>query len=66
MSTCTDGERAAPPEDCGGPAGYADLLATLADTPSPQHAEMLDWVGGDFDSEALSLPDVNRRLARLG
>jgi hypothetical protein len=28
---CLDGQGACPPEDCGGPPGYADLLAALAD-----------------------------------
>ena len=63
--TCLDGERAAPPEDCGGPAGYADLLAALTDKANPQHAETLDWVGGDFDPDRFSLADINRKLSAL-
>lgn len=62
---CLDGGRAVPPEDCGGPAGYADLLAALADTSHPRHAEMRDWIGGDFDPERFVIADINRRLARL-
>jgi hypothetical protein len=28
---CVEGERACPPEDCGGPWGYVDYLAAIAD-----------------------------------
>ena len=48
---CVEGERACPPEDCGGPWGYADYLAALADPQHEQHEEMLDWIGGSFDPE---------------
>ncbi len=41
---CVDGEGACPPEDCGGPCGYAELLAALADPRHPEHAEMREWV----------------------
>jgi hypothetical protein len=27
---CLDGERACPPEDCGGPFGYAELLGIIS------------------------------------
>jgi hypothetical protein len=36
---CTAGENACPPEDVGGPPGYADFLAALAD---PGHEERDD------------------------
>jgi Plasmid pRiA4b ORF-3-like protein len=62
---CLDGERAAPPEDCGGPAGYADFLAAISDSAHPRHAELAEWIGGDFDPDRLSLADINRRLSSL-
>lgn len=43
---CVDGQGACPPEDCGGPGGYAKLLATLADPSDDEHEHMVDWVGG--------------------
>ena len=46
-----DGRRAAPPEDCGGPPGYAELLRVLADPSDAEHAELRVWVGPDFDAE---------------
>lgn len=57
---CIDGEGACPPEDCGGPGGYAELLATLADPRHPEQGAMREWVGDrlrPFDQEA-----VDRRV----
>ena len=59
----TAGRRACPPEDCGGPWGYTELLAALADPGHERHAELADWVGEGFDSEAFSLAETNAVLA---
>ena len=56
----THGERACPPEDCGGPGGYAQLLKALASPRHPDHADLVDWVGGSFDPEAFDLGELNR------
>lgn len=61
---CLDGARACPPEDCGGPHGYANLLAALGDPTHEEHSDMTDWIG-EFDPEAFDLDVVNRKLARL-
>ena len=42
---CVDGHGACPPEDCGGPGGYAELLDVLADPAHPEHEHMRGWVG---------------------
>jgi hypothetical protein len=42
---CVGGEGACPPEDCGGPHGYAELLHALADPRHPEHGAMTAWVG---------------------
>jgi len=62
---CVDGSRACPPEDCGGPWGYLDLLAAVANPRNADHAEMLEWLGGDFDPEEFDLKAVNKDLKRL-
>ena len=52
---CVDGQGACPPEDCGGPGGYAELLAALADPRHPEHQAMGAWVGDrlrPFDQQA--------------
>lgn len=59
---CIAGKRAAPPEDCGGPWGYADLLEAIGDPSHPEHEEMLGWLAEDFDPEAFDLDMVNRML----
>lgn len=62
---CLDGARAAPPEDCGGPAGYAEFLEAIADPQHERHAELLEWVGGEFDPERFVIADINRELSAL-
>ena len=37
---CVGGQGAAPPEDCGGPDGFAHLLAALADPSAQEHEHM--------------------------
>ena len=51
---CLDGARACPPEDCGGPRGYAHLLEVLADPATPEHDELVEWIGGEFAPDAFN------------
>jgi Plasmid pRiA4b ORF-3-like protein len=60
---CIDGGLACPPDDCGGIPGFYELLDALADPNHEQHQEMRDWIGGDFDPQAFSVEEVNRKLA---
>jgi hypothetical protein len=62
---CTAGKNAAPPEDCGGPWGYAEMLQTLSEPVHPEREEMLEWLGDDFDPKACDLEEINVGLARL-
>ncbi|MBC8290923.1 MAG: plasmid pRiA4b ORF-3 family protein [Planctomycetes bacterium] len=39
---CLEGERACPPEDVGGPWGFADYLEALTDPSHDRHAELLE------------------------
>jgi hypothetical protein len=48
---CIKGERACPPEDCGGSYGYDNFLEIIRNPNDEQHEEMLEWIGGKFDSE---------------
>jgi len=59
---CLAGERAAPPEDCGGIWGYYELLQTLSNPDDPEHAQMLEWAGGPIDPEAFDLEEINQML----
>ncbi len=62
---CTAGERACPPEDCGGPHGYVELLKTLTNRKHPEHKRLLEWVGGKWDAEAIDVARINRSLKKL-
>jgi Plasmid pRiA4b ORF-3-like protein len=46
---CIAGEGACPPEDCGGPGGFAELKELLAGAPSLERKEMRVWAGEDYD-----------------
>jgi hypothetical protein len=63
--TCTGGARACPPEDCGGPHGYARMLEVLANPKDEEHGEMKRWVGRAYDPERLDLVALNKKLAAL-
>jgi Plasmid pRiA4b ORF-3-like protein len=60
---CLKGKRACPPEDCGGAWGYIEFLEAIQDSSHPEHENLLEWVGGDFDPENCNLDEINRRLA---
>ncbi|MGH3262779.1 MAG: plasmid pRiA4b ORF-3 family protein, partial [Trebonia sp.] len=66
---CVGGRRAAPPDDCGGIWGYAELAEILADPAHPEHEDRLDWLGLDdaaqFDPGRFHVDAVNDRLAAL-
>lgn len=51
---CLGGRRACPPEDCGGPTGYAEVLVAIRDENHPEHESMLVWTGGRYDPERFS------------
>lgn len=61
---------ACPPEDCGGPWGYAELKDILADPSHDQHQEMLDWLGLDitsaFDPNAIATDQIEQELTLNG
>jgi hypothetical protein len=49
---CNSGARRCPPEDCGGPHGYARLLAILRNPQHEEYMETVAWLGGPFDPAA--------------
>jgi hypothetical protein len=62
---CLEGARACPPEDVGGVWGYADFLATIADSENPERDELLMWAGGEFDPESFS-PEIATKMMKQG
>ena len=62
---CLEGARACPPDDCGGVYGYADLLDVIGKKKHKRHKELLEWIGGQFDSEAFD-PEIATKAMKKG
>jgi hypothetical protein len=65
FAICIDGQRACPPEDCGGTHGYRDFLVAVGDPDDEEHGDYLAWAGGPFDPEAFDLVSANAHLQRV-
>jgi len=61
--TCIDGERACPPEDCGGITGYEQILHAMVHPDDADSEELFEWVGEDFDPEYFNREAINALLA---
>ena len=60
------GAGASPPEDCGGPFGYMEFVAALADETHPDHEDRLEWWGDDeFDPKDMQAETVEAALSRI-
>jgi hypothetical protein len=62
---CVSGQGACPPEDVGGPWGYDEFQAALADSKHPDHDERVEWVGGPFDPHRFDLDEADAALQWL-
>lgn len=60
--SCIAGRRACPPEDVGGPGGYGDFLAAIADPSHADHTRLVEWVGGPFDPAEFDLAATDKWL----
>jgi len=59
---CLDGDRACPPEDCGGLWDYEYKLRILNDKDHPDHNEVMEWMGKDWDAELFDCEETNAFL----
>ena len=66
LPRCIKGKRACPPEDCGGIWGYQELLDILKNPEHTEYEDMVEWLGGEFDSEAFSISETNEMLEEYG
>jgi hypothetical protein len=62
LPSCLEGERSCPPESCGGPRAYAELVADLSQPESAAGRRAHQWLGGFFFPELFDLAEANRRL----
>jgi hypothetical protein len=65
VAQCLDGERACPPEDCGGVWGYSDLLEVIMNPKHEEYESMMEWLGGEFVPEAFDRDRINKYLRKL-
>ena len=63
---CIGGKRACPPEDCGGPWGYEELMGILRAPKHKERAERLEWLGGEFDPAEFELEEADAAVAAVG
>ncbi|HBG27610.1 MAG: hypothetical protein A2Y10_15770 [Planctomycetes bacterium GWF2_41_51] len=59
---CLAGERACPPEDCGGPWSYPEFLQTLRGRNKKERQELIDWLGYEFNPEEFDIDEINQML----
>ena len=62
---CVAGDKACPPEDCGGIPGYYRLLEALANPRRPEHEELKSWIGGQWNADHFNLDQANAALSRI-
>jgi hypothetical protein len=59
------GARSGPPEDCGGPTGYAQLVAAVRrpfEDLEDEDRSFVEWAGLDFDPEDFNLMQARHAL----
>ncbi len=59
---CLDGARSCPPEDVGGIPGYFDFCSALADPGHEDHERLMEWSGGNYNSEEFDTNMINWQL----
>lgn len=73
---CIAGERACPPEDCGGQPGYEHLLEVLRQPKHPERIDMVEWLKSHaknyhpfdpehFEAEAVRFRNPKKRLTKV-
>jgi Plasmid pRiA4b ORF-3-like protein len=54
-----------PPEDVGGPLGYAEFLDAIRDPAHERRAELKEWIGCDFDPDHVDNEKLAAHVAML-
>ncbi len=65
LPLCVAGERACPPEDCGGEPGYYSFLEAILDPLHDDHEQMLEWFGEEFDPNDFDEGIANFRMRSI-
>ena len=59
---CLAGRRACPPDDCGGPWGYGNLLAAISDPSHKEHEELNEWLPPGFDPNEFDIAGATEMM----
>lgn len=62
---CVAGERACPPEDCGGPYRYWDLLEAIRNRRHPDRRDWIDFVGPRFDPKKFDAQKATAAMRKM-
>ena len=62
---CVAGERAGPPEDCGGLEAFHDMLACIREPQTDLGREWIEWLGPDYNPGTCDLEKINKALKKL-
>jgi hypothetical protein len=62
---CIAGQRACPPEDCGGVSGFVNLLEIIRNPEHEEYASMIEWLGKKYDPTVFDVEKTNRYLKKL-
>ncbi len=63
---CIAGERAGPPEDCGGLEAFHDMLACIKEPDTELGREWIEWLGPEYRADVCDLEKINKALKKLG
>ncbi len=55
---CLAGKRACPPEDCGGPHAYMEILAIWEGADTAEKEEVIEMFGDDFDPGYFDIEEI--------
>jgi len=61
----TDISGTCPPEDIGGPPGYQMFVEAMADPKHPEHRDLKDWYGGNFDPNEPESDELRFEVLKL-
>lgn len=59
---CIKGNGHCPPEDCGGPWGFNELLQVIANPKHEDYESMVEWIGEKFDPDYFDIEEINQNL----
>lgn len=66
MPSFVSGRKACPPEDCGGPYRYREIVEILADPSHEEYESIAKWLGLKFNPNKLNRIKIEKDLGILG